>query len=285
MSLSPAEEMLPQLLMKLPSLISLPIENNYHYDISIKYVLFAANNYQIALGFIVSYALFIIIGQMIMKRSAKGYDLRLTLALWNAALSLFSFIGMYKTVPYLVGMIMSQPFEDTVCTDPGTTWGVGPTGLWVMLFIYSKVPELIDTVFIVLRKRSLIFLHWYHHITVLLFSWNSFATLSGSGLYFVAMNYTVHSIMYGYFCLQALKMVPKSFPAELITIAQILQMLVGSGVCISCWYYSLTGKSCHNDPSNLIAGALLYGSYLYLFADFAVRKYLFSKPKVMKKLE
>ena len=28
-----------------------------------------------------------------------------------------------------------------------------------------------------------------------------------SGLYFVAMNYTVHSIMYGYFCLQALKMV------------------------------------------------------------------------------
>jgi len=55
------------IIRKLPSLISLPIENNYHYDISIKYVLFAANNYQIALGFIVSYALFIIIGQMIMK--------------------------------------------------------------------------------------------------------------------------------------------------------------------------------------------------------------------------
>ena len=31
--------------------------------------------------------------------------------------------------------------------------------------------------------------------------------ISSTGLYFVAMNYTVHSIMYGYFCLQALKMV------------------------------------------------------------------------------
>ena len=46
-------------------------------------------------------------------------------------LSIYLFIYLSIKVPYLVGMIMSQPFEDTVCTDPGTTWGVGPTGLWV----------------------------------------------------------------------------------------------------------------------------------------------------------
>jgi elongation of very long chain fatty acids protein 6 len=36
----------------------------------------------------------------------------------------------------------------------------------------------VDTLFIVLRKKPLIFLHWYHHITVLLFCWHAFATQS-----------------------------------------------------------------------------------------------------------
>ena len=36
----------------------------------------------------------------------------------------------------------------------------------------------------------------YHHITVLLFCWHSYATESSTGLYFVAMNYSVHAIMY-----------------------------------------------------------------------------------------
>jgi hypothetical protein len=39
--------------------------------------------------------------------------------------------------------------------------------LW--LFIISKVPETIDTLFIVLRRQQLIFLHWYHHASVLVY--------------------------------------------------------------------------------------------------------------------
>lgn len=82
-------------------------------------------------------------------------------------------------------------------------------------------------------------------------------------------------------------MCPKSFPAVLITISQIAQMFIGTGVCLSGWYYLLSGKTCSNDLSNLIAGGLMYGSYLYLFMDFAVRRYVFPQKKVAggKKLE
>lgn len=109
--------------------------------------------------------------------------------------------------------------------------------------------------------------------------------MAASGLYFVAMNYSVHALMYGYYCLQALNVCPKSFPAILITLSQIAQMFIGTGVCVSCWYYMLDGRTCANDKSNLIAGAAMYGSYLYLFCEFAVKRYWGPKPaKKEKKL-
>ena len=71
---------------------------------------------------------------------------------------------MIRTVPHMLYNLRTMPFEMTVCaapTGPETAWGCGATGLAVQLFIFSKIPELLDTVFITLRKRELIFLHWY----------------------------------------------------------------------------------------------------------------------------
>ena len=71
-----------------------------------------------------------------------------------------------------------------MCAPAEASFGYGAVGLWLFLFIMSKFPELIDTAFIVLKKGVLIFLHWYHHITVLLFCWQSYATRSSTGIYF-----------------------------------------------------------------------------------------------------
>jgi len=275
---------LAQIFFGISNAFALPIERDFHFHNVWTWV---RTNPAVPVVSVVAYLLFCYFGQKYMA-DKKPFDLRYPLAAWNALLSLFSFIGMCRTVPYLLGQLISMPYEATVCTDPRYSYGVGPVGLWTMLFILSKVPELVDTVFIVLRKRELIFLHWYHHVTVLLYCWHAYSTLAGTGLYFTAMNFSVHALMYGYFCLQALKMVPKSFPAYLITISQILQMFIGTGVCISAWYYHVSGKTCHNDFQNLVAAGIMYGSYLYLFVAFAVKRFIFKQddeaPKKSKKI-
>lgn len=39
--------------------------------------------------------------------------------------------------------------------------GDGASGLWCLLFTLSKVIELLDTMFVCLKGRTPIFLHWY----------------------------------------------------------------------------------------------------------------------------
>ena len=55
------------------------------------------------------------------------------------------------------------------------------SGLWVILMTLSKLVELGDTIFIVLRKQPLVFLHWYHHISTLIYCWNSYSEQTANG--------------------------------------------------------------------------------------------------------
>lgn len=170
-----------------------------------------------------------------------------------------------------------------VCNPAHLTFGGGAVGLASQLFCLSKIPELIDTLFIVLKGKRPIFLHWYHHITVLLYCWNSYVTESAAGIYFIAMNYTVHAVMYFYFFMQAIKCVPKWFPSFLITIMQISQMFIGMYIVGLTIYYNqyggkkyLAGK-CNNQDSTLVCGFIMYFSYFYLFVEFAVKKFIFGQ--------
>lgn len=230
------------------------------------------------------YVIGILYGRYLMK-SSKAWNLRNSLALWNLSLSLFSFIGAFRTAPQLYHNLTTMTLRDVLCLDPQSTFGSGSTGLWVQLFILSKIPELWDTFFIVIHKKPLIFLHWYHHITVLLYCWHSYVTTSPSGLFFVVMNYSVHAIMYGYYFLMAVKCKPKWLNAMFITTAQISQMIVGVIVTIIAFYYYTTeGKKCMIQRENNIAAFIMYGSYLLLFAQFFVGRY-FSKGKSSQKEE
>mmetsp|Transcript_13168 Transcript_13168/g.23866 ORF Transcript_13168/g.23866 Transcript_13168/m.23866 type:complete len:302 (+) Transcript_13168:66-971(+) len=229
----------------------------------------------------IAYVVLIVAGRSYMaKNPAKSW--RKILAAWNFSLSLFSWIGAFRTAPQLYYNVMKYPLRNVMCDDPATLYGSGSTGLWVQLFILSKFPELFDTLFIVVHKKPLIFLHWYHHITVLLYCWHSYVTTSPSGLFFVVMNYSVHAVMYGYYFLMAVKMRPKWFNPMVVTFMQLSQMFVGVGVTLVAFYYysnPLDGKSCHIRKENNVAAFLMYGSYFYLFLQFFLARYFKVKVK------
>ena len=227
------------------------------------------------------YVVLILVGRAVMS-TRPAWSWRKTLAAWNFSLSLFSWIGAFRTAPQLYYNLTSYTLRSNLCDDPAALYGSGSTGLWVQLFILSKFPELIDTFFIVIHKKPLIFLHWYHHITVLLYCWHSYVTTSPSGLFFVVMNYSVHAVMYGYYFLMAVKMRPKWFNPMVVTFMQLSQMFIGVGVTIVAFYYyshPVDGMTCHIRKENNVAAFLMYGSYFYLFAQFFVARYYRVKVK------
>lgn len=260
-----------QLYQRLPlgEYLYLPFERNFDSNPGTE---FARAYWPLPIVIVVAYMASVYFGLRYMGPRERR-DLRNPLAYWNAALSFFSFCGAVRTVPELLYRLGSEPLSATMCTAASESWGTGATGLWVQLFIFSKIPELVDTFFIVARKRPLLFLHWYHHVTVLLYCWHSYATEASQALYFVAMNYSVHAIMYGYYCLMALRMKPAWLSPVVITVAQISQMVVGVAVQVGASYKYFTDTTCGVNGSNVLWGGLMYASYFALFTKFAVDRY------------
>ena len=257
-------------------------EKNYDAQASLE---FAENHIGLPLILSACYLMACYIGRLYMNRpTIERFDLKYPLVYWNAGLSLFSYMGALRTVPELLYRVsMENTLTDTNCRSPTLKWGNGASGFWVQLFVFSKIPELIDTAFIVARKRPLLFLHWYHHVTVLLYCWHSFATQAPQALYFVAMNYSVHAIMYGYYCLMALKMKPTWLSPFVITAAQITQMMVGMIVQMASSYkYLMDNNSCNMNGFNIAAGGAMYTSYFALFAKFALDRYYKPLPNAKK---
>lgn len=218
------------------------------------------------------YLLAIYFGRHAMERRSP-FDLRRPLVLWNVFLTVFSICGVFSTVPNLIDVIRQEGFYYSVCisihcyVDPHiSTWGY--------LFAVSKLLELGDTFFIVARKTHLEFLHWYHHVTVMIFTWYATGNVSPLGQWFAGMNFFVHSIMYSYYsCKAARWSVPRAI-ARYITLLQLAQMFAGLFVLIYTFVQQSKGNWCAVHHYIVYAGLAIYASYAFLFLHFFYKRYM-----------
>jgi len=215
-------------------------------------------HHEIPIAICVVYVL-VIFGIRRVMKDKEEFSLTGLLGIWNILLAAFSFIGACYVLPATYRNIQKVGVTQDIC-DPVSEL----ENPWVLLFCLSKIPELIDTLFIVLRKRPLIFLHWYHHVATLLFCWNAWALQIGTGGWFAGMNLCIHTIMYSYYAACAFG-ARFSKPIRLsITALQILQMVGGLAIIFHTMRY------CFDNPVNTYCGLIMYASYMVLFVKLFI---------------
>lgn len=227
------------------------------------------------------YIVFVFAGKKYMENRPR-YNLRKAMIVWSSSLAVFSITGTIRTLPELYMCLKYRGLEYSICDQ---TFASGVSGYWTYIFVLSKVFELGDTVFIVLRKQPLQLIHWYHHVSVLIYTWYSYSDLSSQAQWFVVMNYAVHSAMYTYYALRAMGIRLPQFVSIIITCLQLSQMFVGCGVNILSYRMKGRGIQCRQTYQNLHYSFLMYLSYLGLFSHFFYTRYVIKTPSMQKKVD
>jgi len=215
-------------------------------------------HFEIPVACCVLYIVVIFGGRRLMK-NREAFDLSTLLGFWNVGLALFSITGSIYVIPPILHNLLQNGMTADMCDL--TSEMANP---WVFYFCLSKIPELLDTVFIVLRKRPLIFLHYYHHVATLMYCWDAWGTQVQNGGWFAGMNLIVHSVMYSYYAACAFGAKFSTATRLSITSLQILQMVAGTAIVV----HNLV--NCLDHKLNTYAALVMYISYMLLFVKLFV---------------
>ncbi|KAL3095808.1 hypothetical protein niasHS_005567 [Heterodera schachtii] len=219
-------------------------------------------------------------------KDRKPMQLTLSLRLWNLWLAMFSIAGCLVTSYALLreigtyGLVSSY----TNCRD----FFEGFTGLWTWWFCMSKFAELGDTYFIVLRKKPLMFLHWYHHVATLNYGLMSYVDNTAFNTWIVWLNFSVHAVMYTYYFLAACRIRLPAWFAQCLTTSQITQFLITLAILAHVGVRLLVGSHVDTTSMTYVYCLLMEISYVVLFGNFFYHSYIagggkkFQKEKQMK---
>jgi elongation of very long chain fatty acids protein 6 len=223
----------------------------------------------------------VIFGIKFAMQTRKPYQLKLTLQLWNLWLALFSILGSLVTGYGLLVEIQKYGIVSTYTHSKDFFQGV--TGLWTFWFCMSKLAELGDTILIVLRKKPLIFLHWYHHVATLNYGLMSYIDKTAFNTWIVWLNFSVHAVMYSYYFLAACSIRLPAWFSQCLTTSQITQFLITLVILAHVGIKMLLGHQVDTTPTSYIYCLLMEISYVMLFGNFFYQSYIAGGGKKFKR--
>ncbi|GMR61311.1 hypothetical protein PMAYCL1PPCAC_31506, partial [Pristionchus mayeri] len=206
-------------------------------------------------------------------KDREPLKLRIPVATWNFSIALLSGVCAWATTPDFLDILFNKGFSASLCSGRDRLFS-GASGRAIFVLLFARLPEFIDTLFIVLRKQPLLFIHYYHHAFTLCFAWFTYSGAWPSSVHGIYVNSLIHTAMYSYYFLTTLNIRPPPIVAKSITIAQILQFAYLLYALIHFTVITqIFGVPCESDSTALALAWIMDLSYLYLFVDFYVNKY------------
>jgi len=221
------------------------------------------------------YLVFVLGGAQFMKNRDPIPLQKLQVA-HNAIMFLYSLLSTIAMAFCVFSNTPYKTFNEMICDGENSLFS--GFNSWVLFtFLLSKMWEFIDTVFLVLGKHRLRFLHVYHHVITLPLSWILYIDNSANGTICAWANMFVHTPMYYYYTIAALG--GTVWWKKYITQIQITQFVF----CIFLMIYDyillrpLDSKYCLKHKSypynSILWSAIIYLTFLILFIKLYIDVY------------
>jgi len=143
-----------------------------------------------------------------------------------------------------------------------------------------KYYELLDTLFLMLKKKKLEFLHYYHHSMTLILCFTQLQGHTSLSWFVIVLNLMVHVVMYYYYLLTCFGV--RVWWKKHLTTLQIVQFVLDLAFVYICAYsyfaytyfsFLPNNGSCAGSETAALFGVVSLTSYLLLFIQFFIATY------------